>query len=94
MSALPEPWCEPFDSDSVLFERELAVEVGAGHPLHGLSARLIARRLDRDDALFSLADGRLAEVHLTWRKSVEPDCRWPSVSLFSGLDEWRMSCRP
>jgi hypothetical protein len=49
---------------------------------------LIARRDDTDDALFLLEDGRVAEVHMTWRKSAEPDPRWPATAIFASLEDW------
>ena len=53
------------------------------------SARaLIARRSDTDDALFELSGGRIAEVHMTWRTSAEPDPRWPATAVFDSLEEW------
>lgn len=70
------------------WEQQLAIEVGPQHILRGLTATLIARRFDGDDALFRLDDGRVAEVHLTWKKSEELDPRWPSTGIFSSLEEW------
>lgn len=76
-------------------ERQLAVEAGPGHLLHGVEVRLIARRVDTDDALFALSDGRVAEVHLTWRKGAEPDPRWPVTLIFRSLAAWAgASMRP
>ena len=61
------PWL-PVDCES---ERtallvELRRELDSTHPLHGLVATPIGRRQDNDDVLFSLADGRVGVVHLTW----------------------------
>lgn len=70
------------------WEEQLAQEVGPEHLLFQQSVSLIARNYSSDDALFQLPDGRIAEVHLTWRKSMEPDPRWPSAALFTSLDEW------
>lgn len=91
-----EPWYPIDDPEhSAGLARQLAVEVGAGHVLQGLAVRLVARRADTDDALFALPDGRLAEVHMTWRQSAEPDPHWPATALFSSLDEWaEESMRP
>ena len=69
-------------------EGQLAVEVSHGHVLFGARVRLIARREDTDDALFALADGRVAEVHLTWKQGPEEDPRWPATAIFASLDEW------
>lgn len=45
---------------------ELQRELDSTHPLNGVAAIAIARRQDNDDVLFSLEDGRMAVVHLTW----------------------------
>jgi hypothetical protein len=48
---------------------------------------LIDRKDHSVDALFVLTDGRVAEVHLTWRADNHPE--WPSTRLFASLDAWR-----
>lgn len=83
------PWYPIADADICAgLERQLAVEVSPRHILYGALVRLIARREDTDDALFALDDGRVAEVHLTWKSSTEEDPRWPATALFASLDEW------
>jgi len=82
------PWY-PAEGPGQALEDELARECGPQHRLHGVKARLIARRDDTDDALFALPDGRVAEVHLTWRQSgPEPDPRWPAAGLHASLEDW------
>lgn len=71
------------------FEDELRREVGPGHVLQGLNARLIGRRYDRDTALFLLDDGRIARVHLTWRQDTENDPRWPDTTIYVGAQDWQ-----
>jgi len=92
-----EPWVAMGDLDwdaekradySAGWERQLVREVGPQHVLFGRTAKLIARRFDRDDALFALETGEVAEVHLTWSKGQEPDPKWPGASIFSSLDQW------
>lgn len=70
------------------FEHELRKEVGPGHVLCGLNARLIGRRYDRDTALFLLDDGRIARVHLTWRQDTEIDPRWPETTIYADPHDW------
>lgn len=91
-----DPWGPVTDRDTRAgLERQLRVEVSERHVLFGADARLVARRDDTDDVLFALSDGRWAEVHLTWRRSVEPDPRWPATALFASLDDWaERSMRP
>lgn len=84
-----EPW-DPIDDarTQAALERQLGIEVGPGHILEGLAVRLIARLDGTDDALFALPDGRVAEVHMTWRSSAETDPHWPATALFTSLDHW------
>ena len=59
-----EPWA-PIErpEDRQAMQAELHFELCASHPLFGLSVIALARRNDRDDVLFELSDGRVAEVH-------------------------------
>ena len=84
-----DPWYAVDDpSEQRGLENQLARETGPAHVLRGAKASLLARRADNDDALFQLADGRVAWVHLTWRKGPEPDPRWPMTSIHDSLDQW------
>jgi hypothetical protein len=56
--------------------------------LFGLSVVALARRYDRDDVLFELADGRVAEVHLTWTGKPERDPCWPETTIFGSCALW------
>jgi hypothetical protein len=76
------------DRERAGMERQLVREVGPRHRLFGTSASLIARRQDNDDCLFQLPDGRVADVHLTWRQGQEQDPRWPSTAIYDTLEEW------
>jgi hypothetical protein len=69
-------------------QSELHAELCASHPLFRLSVVALARRLDRDDVLFGFADGRIAEVHLTWSRKQELDPRWPMTTIFAPGDAW------
>ncbi|WP_144083524.1 hypothetical protein [Hyphomicrobium nitrativorans] len=69
-------------------ERQLMLEIPQSHILARESVRLIARRGDTDDALFALTEGRVAEVHMTWRRSPETEPHWPATAIFSSLAEW------
>lgn len=84
-----EPWYGVDDAAmGGALERQLGIEVGERHRLYRVPVKLIVRRQDCDDALFALADGRVAEVHMTWRRGVEDDPRWPSTAIFASLEEW------
>ena len=85
----PEPW-RPIASSKagIALEAELRRELAGGHPLFGMPAIAIARRQDQDDVLFALPDGRVAEVHLTWRGQPEPDPRWPYTTIYQSVASW------
>jgi hypothetical protein len=84
-----EPWGSTEDSHvRAGLEAQLALELGPRHVLYGIRCRLIARRDFTDDALFSLPDGKIAEVHMTWSKQMETDPRWPGTAVFASLEEW------
>ncbi len=90
------PWYPTDDPrDCSGLEGQLKREVSADHVLSGEAVRLLARRSDTDDALFELADVRVAEVHLTWRRTRETDPRWPGTVIFRSLEEWgQLSMEP
>lgn len=94
-----EPWAaiEDLDWDAekkreycTAWEGQLKREVGPKHVLFGKAASLIARRFDRDDALFQLDGPEVAEVHLTWARGMEPDPAWPNAAIFSSLASWKI----
>jgi hypothetical protein len=78
------PW-EAFSNAG--WERELALETAASHPLFRENAKCIARRIDMDDALFALKGGAVAEIHLTWSGTAEP-LGFPSFTQFDDLPGW------
>jgi len=60
-------WLEPWysaEGDGQVLEEQLARECGPQHRLYGVTAKLIARRADQDEALFALEDGRIADEGL------------------------------
>ena len=82
------PW-HPVDGQALA--RELEREVPRGHILFGAAVIAMARRRDRDDVLFELADGsgRVAEVHLTWAVEQDPAC--PRTTLYESIQDWKVS---
>ncbi len=68
-------------------EAELPRELSPTHILKGLGAVPVGRRVNRDDVLFRLEDGRYAQVHLTWRH--EPDPCWPSTDIYPTFEAWK-----
>ena len=73
------------------WESELIREIGPEHPLYQANAKLIARRFDRDDALFQLDDGRVALVHLTWSGQPQLDTRSLDLVIYESLEAWEES---
>ena len=84
------PWRDPWKlvGDNGEAAEELQRECPSGHPLHGVTVALVARRLDCDDVLFRLCDGsgRYAAVHLSF--AAERDPRWPWTEVFNSLAEF------
>lgn len=83
----PLGWLPITDAgEAAHLEMELRRELSGGHMLYGRAARAVGRHELMDDVLFELADGVLAEVHLTWNHETTPD--WPTAELFDGPDDW------
>lgn len=83
-----EPWWHaPKSPDLAAYERELAAELGRGHPLYGVPLTALGKHDGSDDVLFRLLDGsgRVAVVHLTWARHPEPP-PWPGFELFPSLE--------
>lgn len=81
-----EPW-QPIERDDQrrALEAELHRELAPDHPLYGLKPTAIARRQDNDDVLFSLTDGRLAVVHLTWMVNQDRP-PYPAADFYTSTD--------
>ena len=88
------PWVPVDPYDSVRFEGEYAVEIGRQHPLYGVPVKAIARRVDRDDALFQLLRHLCdyAVVHLTWSGQEEENPAWPSCDLYTNTNDLMLEC--
>jgi hypothetical protein len=88
----PSGWAALSDDEKrTNIELELRSEVSPGHLLYGRPVRAIGRYRYSDEFLFSLEDGRVAEVHFTWHVEGSPD--WPCTSMHPSFlgwaDEWR-----
>jgi hypothetical protein len=82
-----EPWTALAPGKADDFLRELRIELSPGHPLYGVNLKAIATSLQADDVLFQLDDGRVCQMHLTWRKSAERP-PWPHHQMFARLEDW------
>ena len=82
-----EPWraLPPERAEALL--REVQIELSPGHPLYGADLTAIAVSRLADDVLFRLDDGRVAGVHLTWRRSAEQN-PWPNHRIYPSIEEW------
>ena len=82
---LPPHWDEMANAEHAAgFEAELRRECVPGHALYGIAASAVATANGSDDALFHLADGRWALVHLTWQAETSP--KWPMASVYADKD--------
>ncbi len=82
-----EPWRPVNAEQAQQLLREALVEISPGHPLHQAILVPIAQSRLADDVLFKLDDGRVAIVHLTWRRGPELPA-WPSCRIYSSFDDW------
>lgn len=83
-----EPWAVVKDpQDAIAWSHELKRECPPGHMLFDREITFLGRRLDRDDFLVSLDAGKVAVVHLTWRRETDP--LWPATKVFASLGQWR-----
>ena len=80
--------------ESARFEDEYAWEIGKQHPLYGVPAKAIARRVDKDDVLFRLLRHlcEYAVVHLTWSGREEENPAWPSCDIYVDTDHLMEEC--
>ena len=81
----PEHWWYLKDNQEVRtgLQRELHADLSDAHPLWGLRPIVVARCERNDDILVSLADGRLAFVHLVWHGHVVPMSRSIPFYIYS-----------
>jgi hypothetical protein len=80
---LPDPWSWT-DYD---FTNHLRAELGKGHILFDKNFTTIARRHDRDDFLFELANNKFAFVHLAFTGKPHSDKRWPATKIYESWQE-------
>ena len=90
----PNGWLPIAASEGRGLEAELHRELTPQHPLCGIPAAAVARRLDRDEVLFEHLDGsgRVAEMHLTWTGAPEQP-PWPMTRTFDSIAVWAASGR-
>ena len=83
----------PWERTTESLENQLYRELTPEHPLFGIAARAIARRIDNDDVLFALSSPSsailpLAVVHLGWTLEATPSALFPTTEFFASLEEW------
>jgi hypothetical protein len=82
-----EPWRALSAEQAESLLREAQAEISPSHPMYGANLVPMAHSRLADDVLFKLDDGRVAVLHLTWRRSPEPP-PWPSCRIYANIDEW------
>jgi len=90
---LLEPWFAV--DDGVALVDELKKELRKDSILHGAEVEAIARRSDCDDVLFEIKKGmseRFAVVHLTWSGKTDSNEGWPSTTLYTDIEIWKIEC--
>ncbi len=87
-------WIEPWQlidfEKQELFNNELQKEVHSAHILFNTQLNAIAKSSINDDILYAFTDGtmRVAEVHLTWKQSVEI-FRYPVSIIYCSFEKWK-----
>jgi len=67
---------------------ELNLELNRHNPLYETEYELIARKVNNDDIILKLKDGRMAVVHLTW-KSIEEIKGYPITRVYKNdIEFW------
>jgi hypothetical protein len=84
------PLLEPWVRSTAPLHDELGREVSSAHPLFGVRARAIARRMDTDDVLFALVGAAypFVVVHLTWAGKPEETPAFPRTVFYRSREEW------
>lgn len=85
------PWmdAEQLNDRGVSLKQELLHELHPQHSLFNKNFRILAKRQDNDTILIELENGKLATVHLTWKKTSESG-NYPITVFFSSpLDFWK-----
>ncbi|WP_372660762.1 hypothetical protein [Cohnella sp.] len=84
-----DPWQV---SKSEKFIVELKKELCSDHVLYKKELEILARRRDRDEYLYWLKnENKFAQVHLTWRGSVESDPFWPVTTVYDSFSDWALN---
>ena len=67
---------------------ELRLELNKHNQLYNAKCELIARKVNNDDIIIKLEDGKIAVVHLTW-KSIEEIKGYPITRIYQNeIDFW------
>ena len=86
-----EPYWDAIEMDEENIEsyiKELKIELSDNHFLNNKSFELIAKKMNNDDIVLKLEDGRIAVVHLSW-KSKKENNNFPISRLYKDeIDFW------
>jgi hypothetical protein len=84
------PWCALiFQSEILGFQTQLEKEITDSHPLWGKGAVVFGRRVDCDDVVVSLNEGKYANVHLVWGSGQDAfPAKYPDTLIYNSLDDF------
>ncbi len=91
------PWRLPWhglapEQQATAFQSRLAVEITEVHPLWGKIALVLGRRVDQDEILVKLTDGRFARIHLVWSDNPRAySAEYPWTTIYESLDDFAAS---
>jgi hypothetical protein len=83
-----EPWGQVTGTRAEFLERRAAKELAPDHALYQKLRAAVAITGASDDVLFELADGRFAQVHLTYTKTPPERPGFPRYRIFETLYDW------
>ena len=70
-------------------QQRLETEIQKVHPLFEKDAQVIGCRIDNDDVLVKLSDGKYAKVHLVWGEvPVADSSEFPSTIIFENQNDF------
>jgi hypothetical protein len=84
------PWIPVNSQVEILaLQHRIETEIRKAHPLFDKDAQVIGRRIDNDDVVVKLRDGKYTVVHLVWGEiPVAESPQFPSTVLFASLDDF------
>lgn len=87
------PWrAIQFEAEIPGVQNQIESEITESHPLWNTNPIVIGRRIDCDDVVAKLSDGRIADVHLVWGSGAGAfPAEYPTFTIYESLQEFLAS---